>query len=141
MSGPYHRPHKSAWFLERPGYVRFMIRELTSVGVAAYLVVLMLVLATAGDGEAALAARLDMLGEPLWKGVHTVALLAAVWHSVTWFNAVPQAMPQFVGEVKVPAALSAILMGYGPWLTLTVLIVAWATGAIEWALAMLGRLL
>ena len=41
MSGRYHRPHAWAWFLERPGYVRFMARELTGFFVAGYLVVLL----------------------------------------------------------------------------------------------------
>ena len=125
MSGQYHRPHRKAWFLERPAYVRFMIRELTSFFVAGYLVLLLLTLAKLGGGEAALADWLAAVSGPGWMAAHVVALIAAVWHSVTWFGAVPQAMPIYLGEDRVPAPIAAVLMGYGPWLTVTAVIVWW----------------
>ncbi len=125
MSGRYHRPHRKAWFLERPAYVRFMVRELTSFFVAGYLVLLLLTLAKLGGGEAALADWLAAVSGPGWMAAHVVALIAAVWHSVTWFGAVPQAMPIYLGEDRVPAPIAAVLMGYGPWLTVTAVIVWW----------------
>lgn len=125
MSGQYHRSHRKAWFLERPAYVRFMIRELTSFFVAGYLVLLLLTLAKLGGGEAALADWLAAVSGPGWMATHVVALIAAVWHSVTWFGAVPQAMPIYLGEDRVPAPIAAVLMGYGPWLTVTAVIVWW----------------
>ena len=125
MSGQYHRSHRKAWFLERPAYVRFMIRELTSFFVAGYLVLLLLTLAKLGGGEAALADWLAAVSGPGWMVVHVIALIAAVWHSVTWFGAVPQAMPIYLGEDRVPAPIAAVLMGYGPWLTVTAVIVWW----------------
>lgn len=125
MSGQYHRSHKWAWFLERPGYVRFMVRELTSFFVAGYLVLLLLTLGKLGGGEAALADWLTAVSGPGWTVAHVVALIAAVWHSVTWFGAVPQAMPIYLGEDRVPGPIAAVLMGYGPWLTVTAVIVWW----------------
>ena len=125
MSGQYHRSHRKAWFLERPAYVRFMIRELTSFFVAGYLVLLLLTLAKLGGGEAALADWLAAVSGPGWMVAHIVALIAAVWHSVTWFGAVPQAMPIYLGEDRVPAPIAAVLMGYGPWLTVTAVIIWW----------------
>ncbi len=123
MSGRYHRPHGWAWFLARPGYLRFMARELTSFFVAGYLVVLLVTLGRIGGGEAAFAQWLQELSTPGWMSAHVVALAAAVWHSVTWFAAVPQAMPIFMGEKRLPAPLAAVVMGYGPWLTVTAIIV------------------
>lgn len=119
----YHRPHSRAWFLQRPAYVRFMIRELTSVFIAGYLIVLLVTLARVGSGEAAAAEWLQTLSGTGWRAAHGLALAAAIWHSITWFNLVPQAMPVFLGEKKVPAPLAAIAMGYGPWLTVTAIIV------------------
>ncbi len=126
MSGQYHRSHRRAWFLERPGYILFMIRELTSFFVAAYLVVLIMTLGRAAAGEAALAEWLQALSGTAWMVAHGVALVMAVWHAVTWFKAVPQAMPIFLGEKKLDAPLAAVLMGYGPWLTVTAVVVWWA---------------
>ena len=128
-SGRYHRSHRQAWYLERPAYVRFMLREVTSFFVAAYVVVLIVTLARAGGDAAGLAAWLESLGEPLWMVGHAAALIAAVWHSITWFNAVPQAVPLYLGERKLAAPVAAVLMGYGPWLTVTAAIVAWALWA------------
>jgi len=126
MSRQYHRSHKWAWFFERPGYVRFMVRELTSFFVAGYLVVLLVTLSRlAGGGEAALAEWLASVSGPWWMTAHVVALVAAVWHTVTWFGAVPQAMPIYLGENRLPAPVAAIVMGYGPWLTVTAVIVWW----------------
>ena len=126
MSAQYHRPHRWAWFMERPAYRRYMIRELTSVFVAGYLVVLGVTLARVGGGEAAGVEWLQALSSTGWRVAHAVALVAAVWHSITWFNLVPQAMPIFLGETRVSGPVSAVLMGYGPWLTVTAIIVWWA---------------
>ena len=123
MNGPYHRPHGWAWFLKRPGYVRFMVRELTGFFVAGYLVVLLVTLGRIGGGEEAFAEWLLALSAPGWTAAHAVALAAAVWHSVTWFAAVPQAVPVFIGERRLPAALAALAMGYGPWLAVTAVVV------------------
>ena len=105
--------------------MRFMVRELTSFFVAGYLVVFLITLARLGGGEAAFAEWVTALGSPGWMVAHIVALVAAVWHAVTWFAAVPQAMPIFLGEDRLPAPIAAIVMGYGPWLTVTAVIVWW----------------
>ena len=34
-------------------------------------------------------------------------------------------MPVFLGEKRLSAPVSAIVMGYGPWLTVTAVIVWW----------------
>ena len=125
MSGQYHRSHRWAWFFERPGYVWFMLREFTGFFVAGYLVLLLVTLSKLGGGEAAFVEWLGAVSGPWWMTAHLVALAAAVWHTVTWFGAVPQAMPIYVGENRLPAPIAAIVMGYGPWLTVTAVIVWW----------------
>lgn len=125
MSGQYHRSHKRAWFFERPGYVRFMVREFTGFFVGGYLVVLLVTLSKLGGGEAAFAEWLASVSGPWWLIAHLVALAASVWHTVTWFAVVPQAMPIYLGEDRLPAPIAAIVMGYGPWLTVTAVILWW----------------
>lgn len=120
--GQYHRPHRRAWFMERPAYIRFMIREVTSFFMAAYLIVLIVTLAKVGVGEAAAAEWLQALSTTGWKVAHAVALAATVWHTITFFAAVPQAMPIYIGEDRLPAPIAKIVMGYGPWLTATAVI-------------------
>ncbi len=100
-----------------------MIRELTSVFVAAYLVVLLVTVAKVMGNGADAAQWLQALAGPGWKIAHAVTLAAAIWHSVTWFNLVPQAMPIFLGEKRLPSPLAAVVMGYGPWLTVTAVVI------------------
>lgn len=122
MSGRYHRPQKWNWFLARPAYILFMIREITAVFVGAYLILLLVVLSKLGNGEVAFAELLHTLRSPFWMALHAVALIAAIWHSITWFNLTPKVMPFFVGENRVADPLVAIAMGYAPWIIVSAVI-------------------
>ena len=126
MSGPYHRPHQWNWFTQRRAYKLFMIRELTSVFIALYTIVLLVFLYKLGQGEKPFVAFLGSLNHPGWMVLHAVALVASVWHTITWFQATPQAMPVFIGEERLRPAIVAIAMGYLPWVVVTILIL-WGT--------------
>ena len=124
MTGKYHRPHKWNWFLSKPAYMLFMIRELTAVFIGAYLILLLIMLAKLGGGEATFCEWLVVLRSPLWMGLHFIALVASLWHSITWFNLTPRAMPFFIGEKRLADPLVATAMGYGPWLVIS-LVILW----------------
>ena len=126
MSGPYHRPHSAAWFLKRPAYVRFMIREMTAPFILAYLILFLVFLARLGAGQDVFLDYLRFLNQPPLLILHGLLLVGALWHSITWFNVTPRAMPMRVGERRLPDPVVAILMGYLPWAVVTVLIL-WAT--------------
>jgi fumarate reductase subunit C len=127
MSRKYVRPWPTfTWFTRRPGYFMFMIRELTAVFVAVYLVALLIFLSRLGQGPESFTALLSELQHPGWRVLHGLALIAALWHAVTWFNLTPKAMPMFIGEKKAPGALTAIGMGYAPWIVISILIL-WLT--------------
>ena len=51
-----------------------------------------------------------------------LALASAVWHTVTWFQATPKALPVYLGENKVGDAQVAIGMGYLPWLVVSAIV-------------------
>ena len=124
----YHQPHPWNWFVKRPGYVKFMIRELTAAFVAAYLIFLLVLLSRLNEGEEAFVSILDRLAGGPAILLHVLALIAALWHSITWFNLTPKAMPLFIGETRVANPLVAIGMGYLPWVVLTTLVLwgVWA---------------
>jgi len=54
--------------------------------------------------------------------LHIIALLFAGYHSITWFNLPPKAMPVRMGEKKVPDILIALGGGYVPWIFITLII-------------------
>ena len=97
----YLRPVPALWWLKRPNYTKFMVRELTSGVIAAYALFLLVLTcgARGADGFHELYASLSSPGSML---LHLVALFCALFHTVTFFNLTPRAIVVHVGEEKVP---------------------------------------
>ena len=127
MRNPLVRPYPKDWFLRTRAYRLFMLRELTSVCIAGYLVYLIWWLYKFNQvGAEGYEELLSFVRHPVSIGMHTIALIAAVWHSITWFNLTPSVMPMRIGEDKVPDVVISIATGFGPWFFLTGFIL-WAT--------------
>ncbi len=123
MSGPYRRPMSSTtWWLNKRNYLLFMLRELTSVFIAAFLVLYLVQLAQLAGGAEAYAAFLERLASPGWIVFHLLALVAALYHSIPWFNLLPQVMVVRRGEERVPSVFIAG-SNYIAWLAISVVIV------------------
>jgi fumarate reductase subunit C len=123
MRKPYVRPFPNTWYLRSGPYLRFMIREATSVFIAAYLVFLVIWLYRLGQGPQQFDAMMQALRSPLSIVLHAIVLSAALYHSITWFNLTPKVMPIRMGEECLPAPLVAIGMGYLPWIVLSGILV------------------
>ncbi len=122
MRPRYQTPLPWSWFTQRRSYRLFMAREATSVFLAGYLVYLIVWIYRIGQGPEGLAAASDSARHPLTVAMHVLALVAALYHSITWFNLTPKIMPLYIGEDRVPDFWAAILMGYLPWTLCTFLI-------------------
>ena len=129
MKARYQTPLPWSWFMQRRAYRRFMVREATSVFLAAYLVYLIVWIYRLGQGPEGLAAAIDSARRPFTVALHILALAAALYHSITWFNLTPKIMPLYIGEDRVPDFLAAILMGYLPW-TLITFIILWRIASL-----------
>lgn len=121
--GLYYPKQPATWWLKRPGYVRFMIREITSVFIAAFLVVLLMTLCRAAQGPAAYQAWMETLRGPGWILFHVVALLFAIYHSVTWLKVIGIVQVVRIGEQQVPPAL-VTAGAFAGWIGATVVILA-----------------
>ena len=101
-----HRPYvrsMDGWWKRNTFYLRYMAREMTSVFVAAYAVVLLVGLVRLGQGEAAFNGWLQALKSPQSLVFHLVLFAAFVYHTVSWFNIMPITMPMmFLGGKQVP---------------------------------------
>lgn len=105
---PYQRVvPKTRWFLRHPRYLRYMLREVTCVFIGAYTLVLLLGVFRLSQGPAQYSAFIEALRDPTSIALHVLALVFSVYHSVTWFNLTPRAMPIQVGEAFVPDAVIA----------------------------------
>ncbi len=119
---PYWREvPRTRWFFARPRYLRYMARELSCVFIGAYTLLLVVGIARLAEGRAAYEAYLDALTSPLSLTFHWIALVFAVYHSATWFNLTPKALPLQIGESFVPGWLVAAVH-YAAWAGLSVAI-------------------
>ncbi|MER6997931.1 hypothetical protein [Streptomyces sp. NPDC000410] len=92
MSQTYRRPVPVFWWLRRRAYFVFVLRELSSVFVAWFVVFLLLMAGAVAEGGGAYERFLDWSGQWWAVLVNTVALLFVLLHTVTWFGLAPRAM-------------------------------------------------
>ncbi len=118
----YQTPLPATWFLQRPGYRRFMAREGTAITIAAYLVYLLIWLHQLGQGAEAFARLMEIARHPLHVVLNGLVFAGLLYHSITWFNLTPKIMPLYVAEEKVSDFWAAIFMGYLPWVAVTALV-------------------
>jgi fumarate reductase subunit C len=115
----YHRKMPATWWLTNQSYFLFMLRELSSVFIAVFLVVYLCQLYQLSQGPDAYSAFTQKLSSPGWIFFHVVALLFALYHSITWFQSSAVVLPLRIGERVIPR------------LTVTALhVVAWAIVSI-----------
>ncbi|MEE4184883.1 MAG: fumarate reductase subunit C [Gammaproteobacteria bacterium] len=89
---PYHRQVTGRWWLRNPFFVRYMVREASSVFVLGYSLVLLRGLWALRAGPDAYAAYLAALQSPWAIAVHGVALLMVGYHTVTFLSMTPRTM-------------------------------------------------
>lgn len=114
---PYIRPVAAAtWWLAQPRYIRYMAREISCVFIGGYTAIVVVGLLRLAEGAAAWGAFLEALRSPAGVAFHLLALAFAVYHSTTWFNVTPRAMPG-----RLPGGL-VIAVHYAGWAAVSALI-------------------
>ena len=98
----YRRPVSTWWWTRKRTYFVFVMRELSSIFVAWFVVFLLLLLRAVTDGPAAYDDFLDWAASPFVVGLNVVAAAFLVLHVVTWFSLTPQAMAIRVRGRPVP---------------------------------------
>jgi fumarate reductase subunit C len=130
MNGTAVRPDKSklyypkmprTWWLQKPAYLLFMLRELSSVFIAIFLIVFLVQIYQLTKGPDAYAAFVQKLSSPGWIVFHVVALLFALYHSLTWFESTAVIMPLRLGERAVTRNLVFALI-LGAWIAVSAVI-------------------
>jgi fumarate reductase subunit C len=101
----YRRPVSVWWWTKKRSYFVFVMRELSSLFIAWFVVYLLMLGYALGRSEAAYQAFLDWAATPWVVVVNLVGAMFLVLHVVTWFSLTPQAMAVRVRGRRVPAAL------------------------------------
>lgn len=99
-----YRPRVSTWWWTRKRtYTVFVLRELSSIFIAWFVVFLVLFVWAVVRGEAAYRSFIDWAGSPWVIVLNIVTLVFVLLHTVTWFNLTPQAMDVRLEGHRVPA--------------------------------------
>ena len=122
----YHANVSTYWWLKRWAYLKFILREASSVFVAWTVVMTLLQIRALARGPADYAEFQNWLRSPLLLALNAVSLAFVVFHAVTWFNLAPKAMvvrlrgkrlpdvaiagPNFVAWLVLSAAVTWILL-------------------------------
>ena len=116
--GLYHRPISTFWWRERRSYLIFVLRELSSVFVAWFVVYLLVLINAISAGPAAYERFLDWSGSAWVLGLNLVALLFVLLHAVTWFGLAPKAIVVRIRGRRVPPRV-IVAAHYLLWLLLS----------------------
>jgi fumarate reductase subunit C len=123
---PYVREvPKTHWFLRQPRYLRYMAREVTCVFIGAYAVFMLVALARLAEGREAYEGFLRELATPAGIAFQLVILVFALYHTTSWFNVTPKAMPVQLGERFVPGWI-IVAAHYAVWIVVSLVILALA---------------
>jgi fumarate reductase subunit C len=101
----YQRRIGVFWWVHKRSYFLFVMRELSSLFVAWFVVYLLMFVAAVGGGERKYDEFLDRASSPLFLIVNAVALVFLVLHIVTWFSLTPRAMVLNLGGRRVPGVV------------------------------------
>jgi fumarate reductase subunit C len=105
----YHRKMPATWWLKKKSYFLFMLRELSSVFIAIFLVVFLVQLHQLTRGPEAYATFARKLSSPGWLAFNFITLLFALYHSITWFQSSAIVLPVRIGERELPRNLFVAL--------------------------------
>jgi succinate dehydrogenase subunit C len=119
----YHKRVSTYWWLWQPSYLKFILRELSSVPVAYFVVLTLLQLDALSEGPEAYAAFQEWLKTPLAIALNVISFFFVLFHTITWFNLAPRAVVVRVRGKRVPDLLIAG-SNYVVWLVVSAL-VAW----------------
>jgi fumarate reductase subunit C len=118
---PYVRKVERSWWLQHPRYVRYMIRELTSLFVGLYCALLVVGLIRLSQGQAAWDGFVAAFSSPPGVAFQLMCLIFATYHSVTWFALTPKAMPLTMRGEPLPGI---VIVGahYAAWAAVSIVV-------------------
>ena len=109
------------WWIKKWSHTRFILRELTSFGVAFYAIIIILYVQAINQGPESYANFQSWLQSPIAIILHSIAFILVLYHSITWFNLAPKAMVIKLGKHKVPDYIISGL-NYAAWIFFSIII-------------------
>jgi fumarate reductase subunit C len=122
----YRRPVSTWWWLRKRSYFLFVMRELSSLFVAWFVLFLLVMITAVGRGRPSYETFLDVASSPVVVAINVVASGFLILHVVTWFALTPQAVALRVGGRRVPGSL-VIASQYVGLAVVSAVVVWWLT--------------
>jgi len=115
----WYRPHVSVyWWLGQRQYLKFILREISSVFVAWFVVLMLLQLRALRSGPDAYSRFSHWLQNPLVIAINIVSLFFVIFHAITWFNLAPRAMAVRVRGKQLPEIMISA-PNYAMWVVVS----------------------
>ena len=118
----YRTPVSTYWWMQQWSYFRFVLRELTCLGVAYSCVILLCFIRALSLGPEAYEALQRRLASPVVILFTSISLLLALFHTITWFSLSAHAMAVRVGGKRIPGVLITA-SNYVTWLVVSGILV------------------
>ena len=120
-----YRPRMSAtWWLTSRRYFLFMLRELSSLFIALFVLVFLYELFLLSRGPEAHGLLQGALRAPAAVAFYVVAFLFAVYHTVTWFQAASRIQVVRLGSWTMPGWMM-VAGALGAWIVLSAAVAAY----------------
>ena len=111
------------WWSRSWAYLKFILRELSSIFVAYFVVIILLQIHALKQGAQSYAQFQEWLRTPLPVALNAVSFLFVLFHTITWFNLAPRAMPVRIRGKRIANPWVAA-PNYVAWVAVSVF-VAW----------------
>jgi fumarate reductase subunit C len=119
----YRKRVSTYWWTSQWRYLKFILRELTSLSVAYFVVLTLIMLDSLSQGPESYAVFQESMKSPLVIAINLIALAFALYHTITWFNLAPRAMPVWMNGKRLPDWMISA-PNYAAWIIIS-LVVAW----------------
>ena len=92
MTRELHKPLPRSWWLRRATYFQFMIRELTSLAVLAYALLMVWALLSSSGDAGSFPGFFEFLTSGTSVLLHILLLVLALFHTGTWIALTPKVL-------------------------------------------------
>lgn len=117
----YRKRVSTWWWAQQWRSFKFILRELSSIAVGYVVLILLLLLWTLSRGAESYAEFLSWMKSPAVIVSSFIAFCFVIYHSITWFNLAPKAMPLRLGGKRLPDWMIAA-PNYVMWLAVSAVI-------------------
>lgn len=123
----YRKKVSTYWWLREWRYLKFILRELSCLGVAYFVVMMLVMLNSMRDGAYSFREFQTWMKSPVMIVLNVIAFFLVIYHTITWFNLAPSAMVVRVGGKRIPDWMIA-LPNYIGWIAVSATIVWFLLG-------------